>query len=335
MSNADSSASPAQLDLSMVYQEVRAEIATTDDVSFKLMGLVPLVSGAALLGLVFSEKAPALAGTAASPAHATAVTMLCLFAAAVTLGLFRWELRNVQSCNWLIARSAALEVHGLARLALDPRLLERPAAPQRIGKEIAEKCIYVSTVVAWLALPIAIGAFDRADASWRMPIAIIAALIGIAAVFSLFGSARFAPSQTAFFATKPLPKDRDAVAPDGSDVRVLLALTGGGMAHFELPARATSKAIRHRSVEEIWLFLSGQGEMWRQQDARGEVVPVGRGDCITIPKGTHFQFRSLSDEPLSAVGVTMPPWPGEHEAIPVPGPWSAQVREGRPPPVGG
>lgn len=259
--------------------------------------------------------------------------MLCLFAAAVTLGLFRWEMRNVQSCNWLIARSAALEVHGLAGLALDPRLLERPAAPQRIGKEIAEKCIYGSTAIAWLALPIAIGAFDRAAVSWRMPIAVIAALIDIGAVISLFGSARFAPLPTAFFATMPLPKERDAVAPDGSEVRVLLALAGGGMAHFELPALATSKPIRHRSVEEIWFFLSGQGEMWRQKDARSEVVPVGPGDCITIPKGTLFQFRSLNNEPLRVLGVTMPPWPGGHEAIPVPGPWPVQVSEGSPPAV--
>jgi hypothetical protein len=34
------------------------------------------------------------------------------------------------------------------------------------------------------------------------------------------------------FTTKRLPVARDAVAPDGSDVRVLLGLKGGGMAHF-------------------------------------------------------------------------------------------------------
>ncbi|MCL5005534.1 MAG: hypothetical protein M1404_03285 [Acidobacteria bacterium] len=36
------------------------------------------------------------------------------------------------------------------------------------------------------------------------------------------------------FETKRLPLERDAVAPDGSDVRVLLKLKGGSMAHFEL-----------------------------------------------------------------------------------------------------
>lgn len=101
MSNVDNSASPLQLDPAMIYERVRAEIATTDDISFKLIGLVPLVSGAALLGLVFGEKVPVLACAVASPSHATAVTIVSLFAAAVTLGPFRWELRNVQAGRFL------------------------------------------------------------------------------------------------------------------------------------------------------------------------------------------------------------------------------------------
>lgn len=129
------------------------------------------------------------------------------------------------------------------------------------------------------------------------------------------------------FDTKRLTATRDAIAPDGSDVRVLLGLTGGSMAHFELAAGQTSKAVTHRSVEEIWFFLSGRGEMWRAQEGQLEViVPVESGVCLTIPVGTHFQFRSFGAEPLSAVGVTMPPWPGEGEAIMVHGKWEATVR---------
>jgi mannose-6-phosphate isomerase-like protein (cupin superfamily) len=122
-----------------------------------------------------------------------------------------------------------------------------------------------------------------------------------------------------------LPAARDAVAPDGSDVRVLLALKGGGMAHFELAAGQCSTAVMHRTVEEIWLFLSGRGEMWRKQGEREEIVSAERGVCITIPVGTHFQFRSIGPEPLAAVGITMPPWPGEGEAIVVRGRWQPTV----------
>jgi mannose-6-phosphate isomerase-like protein (cupin superfamily) len=123
------------------------------------------------------------------------------------------------------------------------------------------------------------------------------------------------------FGTKRLPKGRDAVAPDGSDVRILLELKGGGMAHFQLPPGQTSLAVTHRTVEEIWFFLSGRGEMWRKQGEREEIVPVEAGVCLTIPLGTHFQFRSFGQEPLAALGVTMPPWPGKDEAIVVQGTW--------------
>lgn len=125
------------------------------------------------------------------------------------------------------------------------------------------------------------------------------------------------------FRTKCLPDTRDTIAPDGSDVRVLLELTGGGMAHFELPPGKTSTAVVHRTVEEIWFVLSGCGEMWRKQDEKEEIVGVHLGVCITIPLGTHFQFRSFGPEPLVAVGVTMPPWPGECEAYVVEGQWEA------------
>ena len=123
------------------------------------------------------------------------------------------------------------------------------------------------------------------------------------------------------FETKRLPATRDAVAPDGSDVRILLGLKAGGMAHFELLSGHTSTAVTHKTVEEIWYFLSGQGEMWRRMAGYEEIVPVEEGICLTIPLGTCFQFRSFGNEPLRAIGVTIPPWPGENEAQVVHGKW--------------
>ncbi len=123
------------------------------------------------------------------------------------------------------------------------------------------------------------------------------------------------------FETKQLGTKPDAVAPDGSDVRMLLRASGGSMAHFSLAPGATSIAVVHRSVEEIWFFLSGRGEMWRRDGEREELTSVGPGVCVTLPVGTHFQFRALGSEPLAALGVTMPPWPGADEARRVTGRW--------------
>ena len=129
------------------------------------------------------------------------------------------------------------------------------------------------------------------------------------------------------FHTKQLPIAADAVAPDGSDVRVLLGVRDGSMAHFEFPPGEVSKAVTHRSVEEIWFFLAGRGELWRKKGDSEEVVSVIPGVSITIPQGTHVQLRSFGDEPLTAIGVTMPPWPGEGEACEVTGRWSATLSE--------
>jgi mannose-6-phosphate isomerase-like protein (cupin superfamily) len=128
------------------------------------------------------------------------------------------------------------------------------------------------------------------------------------------------------FRTKKLPETADAIALDGSNVRILLELERGSMAHFELAAGATSIAVAHRTIDEIWYFLTGSGEMWRKQNDREEVVSVGPGVCLTIPVGTHFQFRSFADEPLVAIGVTMPPWPGEGEAYEVEGKWASTMQ---------
>jgi mannose-6-phosphate isomerase-like protein (cupin superfamily) len=130
------------------------------------------------------------------------------------------------------------------------------------------------------------------------------------------------------FQTKSLPRDPDTVAPDGSDVRVLLQVRGGGLAHFELAPGQTSVAVRHRSVEEIWFFLGGRGEMWRKSGDDEAVVAVSNGVCITIPTGTAFQFRSFGEDTLAALGVTIPPWPGSGEAEIVAGPWAPTVRPG-------
>lgn len=126
------------------------------------------------------------------------------------------------------------------------------------------------------------------------------------------------------FETKRLPSVPDIVAPDGSDVRVLLKTQRGGMAHFELAGGRASEPIRHRTVDEIWFVLSGRGEMWRSRHEREDVVALEPGVCVTIPVGTHFQFRATDGDALTAVGVTMPPWPGPEEAVPVPGKWSAR-----------
>lgn len=123
------------------------------------------------------------------------------------------------------------------------------------------------------------------------------------------------------FGEKPVGDRPDAIAPDGSEVRVLSVLSRGSMAHFRLEPGAVARAVRHVTVEELWFFVAGRGRMWRKDETGESVVEVYPGLSLDIPLGTAFQFRSDGAEPLEAVGTTMPPWPGPEEAVFVEGAW--------------
>jgi mannose-6-phosphate isomerase-like protein (cupin superfamily) len=126
-------------------------------------------------------------------------------------------------------------------------------------------------------------------------------------------------------AAKRLAVDADVIAPDGCEVRILAQTPRGSMAHFTLRPGQVARAVAHRTVEEVWYFLSGQGRMWRRLGDQEEIIEVAPGVSLSIPLGTHFQLRNDGEEPLAAVAVTMPPWPGENEAYFVEGRWPAII----------
>ena len=126
-------------------------------------------------------------------------------------------------------------------------------------------------------------------------------------------------------ATKTLAVEADVIAPDGCEVRILAQTPLGSMAHFTLGPRQVARAVAHRTVEEVWYILSGQGRMWRRQGDAEEIVDLVPGLSLSIPLGTHFQVRNDGEAPLAAVAVTMPPWPGEDEAFVVEGKWPANL----------
>ena len=115
--------------------------------------------------------------------------------------------------------------------------------------------------------------------------------------------------------TQMLP-EQHIYAPDGSEIRPLVQSDGASMAHCTLPPGAVTKAVRHRTVEEIWYILSGRGQIWRHLDRRATmnvegnppvsddvaeaVTDLTAGCSLTIPTGAHFQFRTIGDDPFGA-----------------------------------
>ena len=130
-----------------LYSEICTDIRTTDDISFKLLGFVPLVSGIGIFAVL-----DLLGGRVASWPTTVFVS---LFGATITFALFRWELRNIQICRWLRSRAEDLERDELG-LTAGP-FVGRDAAPMllghRMGKTEAEKLLYTTTIGAWLSLP--------------------------------------------------------------------------------------------------------------------------------------------------------------------------------------
>ncbi len=123
------------------FQEVCAHLRATDDISFKLLALVPLVSTAGI-ATVFLKAEPRLT---------TLVYFVSAFAATVTVALFCWKRRNIKICKWLRDHATALEQHAINCETTSGHFVGFPRAV--IGKTGAEKAVYTSTIIAWLALP--------------------------------------------------------------------------------------------------------------------------------------------------------------------------------------
>ena len=130
----------------------------------------------------------------------------------------------------------------------------------------------------------------------------------------------------------PTPNRRgehpDAAAPDGSEIRLLVDerhAARSSLVEVTLPAGQVSRPVYHRTVEEVWYILEGEGQVWRcpppvtgrcRDLASVPPQAVSRGDALVIPTGWRFQFAAAPDAPLRFLCHTTPPWPGEDEAQP-------------------
>jgi mannose-6-phosphate isomerase-like protein (cupin superfamily) len=125
--------------------------------------------------------------------------------------------------------------------------------------------------------------------------------------------------------TRPLPVSPDDQSPAGAEVRYLMGGATGDMIHSTVPPHQVNRATIHATVSEFWYVLSGRGEIWRREGGTEESTILEPGISIDIPVGTAFQYRCIGAEPLRFICVTMPPWPGHHEASLIEGPWAPTV----------
>jgi mannose-6-phosphate isomerase-like protein (cupin superfamily) len=126
-------------------------------------------------------------------------------------------------------------------------------------------------------------------------------------------------------------KEYDYLAPDGSQIRLLITskqARHASLCHVTLPPEKTSIPVKHQTVEELWCFIAGSGEIWVKNATDEKTYSVTAGSAITIAAGITYQFRNVDKvHALEFIVTTIPEWPGPQEAIFVEGKWQPSVNE--------
>jgi hypothetical protein len=126
-----------------LYGGIWTCIHETDQISYNKISLVHLVSGSGAGLLVFLLDKQLLG--------LIPIVSLSLLSACVTFGLYRWECRNIQTCQRLLQRAAWLEKRfGFGNLAGGQEPPKISGLRIRIGKTQAEMIIYSASILAWI-----------------------------------------------------------------------------------------------------------------------------------------------------------------------------------------
>ncbi|MEM7254845.1 MAG: cupin domain-containing protein [Pseudomonadota bacterium] len=121
-------------------------------------------------------------------------------------------------------------------------------------------------------------------------------------------------------------ESKSVTAPDGLTVRPRGRVGGCSVATFELDTGHTGRAIVHPRLEEIWLVLEGEIEIWsRAEDGQESVDQARPGDCICIPARTAFQVRNVGAIRLRVAAATSPSWESDADVELVKGHWEAEL----------
>lgn len=132
--------------LSATYAEVCRSYERIDDFRAKLLGILPLVSGAGLFLLAGKNE------VSADKVHNKELfVLLGVFGFVVTLGLLFYELRGIQRCIRLATVGAALEY----QMGIEGRFRRWPYSVGRfINEPIAAAFIYSAVLASWIFLTV-------------------------------------------------------------------------------------------------------------------------------------------------------------------------------------
>jgi hypothetical protein len=177
-----------------IYQHVCESYHNVDDFRMKLLGLLPVATGAGVF-LLLSGKAELL-DNASENANAQesliqqALGAIGIFGFLFTLGLFAYELFGIKKCHYLIRAGTKLE----DELHIRGQFRNRPAAVARfVAEPFASSIIYPASMAAWLFLGLF---FVFRNDQWVAPFA--ASMVVVAGCAgTMFGARRIRQNQEA------------------------------------------------------------------------------------------------------------------------------------------
>jgi mannose-6-phosphate isomerase-like protein (cupin superfamily) len=105
------------------------------------------------------------------------------------------------------------------------------------------------------------------------------------------------------------PREAEAIiAPDGSEVRELArppdSARNQSLAEARVPPRSETREHLHRTSEEIYCFVAGEGRM-RLGDEESE---VNAGDVVVIPPGLPHKLWNTGAKELVLLCCCSPPY---------------------------
>jgi mannose-6-phosphate isomerase-like protein (cupin superfamily) len=106
------------------------------------------------------------------------------------------------------------------------------------------------------------------------------------------------------------------VAPDGSEIRELAGPPSAtarnqSLAEATVPPGSETVEHYHRTTEEIYYFLVGEGRM-RLAEEESE---VRAGEAVVIPPGTRHKLWNPGTEPLVVLCCCAPPYSDEDTVL--------------------
>lgn len=99
------------------------------------------------------------------------------------------------------------------------------------------------------------------------------------------------------------------ITADGSSIRELAGIPSGNaenqsLAEATVPPGGETVEHYHRTTEEIYVFVSGEGRM-RLGDEEAE---IRAGDTVVIPPGVKHKLWNRGSEPLVLLCCCAPPY---------------------------